>query len=147
MKAALLFTILFVMASATPAHAEQFRQFGDYTVHYSAFTTDILTPSVAKSYGIRRSKNRALLNITVLKKVIDAPGRPVKARVDASATNLSAQLRELHVRELTETDAVYYLAETVVNDGETLKYDLEVTPEGEATTYRFSFYQQFGSTH
>ena len=40
--------------------AEQSKSFGDYTVHYSAFTTDILTPAVAKSYRIPRSKYRAL---------------------------------------------------------------------------------------
>ena len=53
---------------AGSAIAEQFETFGDYTIHYSVFTTDVLSEEIAKSYGIARSKNRALLNISILKK-------------------------------------------------------------------------------
>ena len=49
-------------------NAEQFKTFGDYTVHYSAFTTDTLSPSIAKSYKILRSKNRIMVNLSILKK-------------------------------------------------------------------------------
>ena len=128
---------------ATPAGAEQFMSFGNYTIHYSAFTTDILTPEVAKAYGIQRSKNRALLNVSVLKKVMGTTGQPVRARIKGTATNLNAQLRELSLRELNEHGAIYYIAQTSVDDGETLKYELSVTPEGESEPYTFSFQQQF----
>lgn len=134
---------LFLGAIPFVAGAEQAKIFGDYTIHYSAFTTDILTPEVAKAYRIQRSKNRALLNISVLKKVMGTTGQPVKAAVQASATNLSAQLRELEVRELNEHGAIYYIAETPVNNEETLKYILNVTPEGEPQAFAFSFDQQF----
>ncbi len=139
-------TILLTVGIAITAFnvsAEQSKSFGDYTVHFSAFTTDILTPAVARSYRIPRSKNRALLNISVLKKVMNTPGSPVKAKVDATATNLSSQLRQLKVRELTEYGAIYYLAETTVNNEETLKYTLTIQPEGETEPYTFSFQQQF----
>ena len=136
--------LLFLLLVAAPlVQAEQARTFGDYTVHYSAFSTDILSPEVAKSYQIPRSKNRALLNISVLKKVMGTTGQPVKAQVKATATNLSAQLRELEVRELTEHGAIYYIAQTAVNDEETLRYDLSIKPEGEDTVFDFSFQQQF----
>ena len=124
-------------------HAEQSKSFGDYTVHFSAFTTDILTPEVAKSYRISRSKNRALLNISVLKKVMGTAGSPVRASVEATATNLSAQLRELDVRELNEHGAIYYIAETTVNNEETLKYSLVITPDGDNQPFSFTFQQQF----
>jgi len=126
-----------------PAAAEQSIAFGDYTVHYSAFTTDILTPEVAKVYGIARSKNRALLNISVLKKVMGTTGQPVRAAVKATATNLSAQLRELSVRELDEHGAIYYIAETAVAHEETLKFSVQVVPENQAAPFQFSFDQQF----
>ena len=125
------------------ACAEQSESFGDYTIHYSAFTTEMLTPEVAKSYNIQRSKNRAMLNVSVLKKVMGTTGQPVKASVNATATNLSSQLRELQMRELTEQGAIYYIAETPVNNGETLKYTLTVLPEGEQQAHTFSFQQQF----
>ena len=138
----LIFSML--LAVAPPfANAEQAKVFGDYTVHYSAFSTDILTPEVAKSYQIPRSKNRALLNISVLKKLMGTTGQPVKADVRATATNLSAQLRELDVRELMEHGAVYYIAQTTVANEETLRYDISITPEGESAPFTFSFDQQF----
>ena len=126
-----------------PAGAEQSKTFGDYTIHYSAFTTDILAPDIAKNSQITRSKNRALLNISVLKKVMGTTGQPVRAAVKATATNLSAQLQELKVRELDEHGAIYYLAETGIGNEETLKYSVSVVPEGETTPFEFSFDQQF----
>ncbi|MFQ5659465.1 MAG: DUF4426 domain-containing protein [Gammaproteobacteria bacterium] len=143
MRGVVPFFIFALAAFTAPANAEQYREFGDYTVHYSVFTTDILSPAVAKSYRIPRSKNRALLNISVLKKVMGTTGKPVKARIEATAANLSAQLRHLDIRELTEPGAIYYLAETSVSDGEILKYTLNITPEGEANPFTFSFQQQF----
>ena len=140
----LLILLALAMATATfSVNAEQSKSFGDYTVHFSAFTTDILSPEVAKSYRIPRSKNRALLNISVLKKVMNTLGSPVKAKIHATATNLSSQLRELKMRELNEDGATYYIAETTVNNEETLKYTLTITPAGESETYTFSFHQQF----
>ena len=123
--------------------AEQSKSFGEYTVHFNAFTTDILTSAVAKSYGIPRSKNRALLNVTVLKKVMNTAGSPVSAKVTATATNLNSQLRELKVRELNEHGAIYYVAETSIDNGETLKYGLNILPAGETTAFSFEFQQQF----
>lgn len=142
-KRFILFVSVIVATAGIPAHAEQFRTFGDYTVHYSAFTTDILSASIAKAYKIQRSKNRVLLNISVLKKVMGTTGKPVKAIIEVSTTNLSEQLRQLKVKELAENDAIYYLAMTKVNDGEILKYTLTITPESEQEAYTFSFTQQF----
>ena len=81
-----LITLLLLTAGLTVS-AEQSKTFGDYTIHYVAFTTDMLSPEVARLYKIRRSKNRAILNISVLKKVMGTTGQPVKAQVEATATN------------------------------------------------------------
>ena len=40
---------------------------GDYVVHFSAQSTDQLPPAVALGYAIVRSKNRAMLNVAVLR--------------------------------------------------------------------------------
>lgn len=139
-KIKLILALLFFSAVV---YADQSKDFGDYTIHYSAFTTDVLSPDVARGYNITRSKNRALLNISVLKKVMDSSIKPVKAEVVASATNLSAQLKSIGVRELNDQGAIYYIAEIPVSHRETLKFSLAITPEGEQNTYRFSFDQQF----
>ena len=124
-------------------NAEQSKDFGDYTVHYSAFTTDILSPAVAKAYRITRSKNRAMINVSILKKVMGTTGTPSRATVVASATNLNNQLREVEFREVLEEGAIYYLAEVPVTNGETLKFSLNITPEAETEAYKFSFQEQF----
>lgn len=139
----LLFTALILLALPLTAQAEQSKVFGNYTVHYSAFTTDNLTPSVARAYNIPRSKKRALLNISVLKKTADGSSKPTRVNIKGTATNLSQQLRELSLREISEKGAIYYIAETPVDNAETLKYNLEISPEGETTTYKLSFQEQF----
>jgi len=139
----LFFTALLSLALPFTVQAEQSQNFGKYTVHYSAFTTDNLTPSVAKQYNIPRSKKRALLNVSVLKKTADGSSKPTRVSIKGTTTNLSQQLRELNLREVSEKGAIYYIAETPVDNAETLKYHLVVTPEGENTTYKLSFQEQF----
>lgn len=133
---------IFFCLSGT-AQAEQSMSYGDYTVHYSAFSTDVLNPVVAKQYRIQRSKSRALLNVSVLKKVMGTTGKPVRASITGSATNLSQQLRELSIRELTEEGAIYYIAVVNVSNNETLKFKLDITPEGEDQTFTMTFDQAF----
>ena len=140
-------SLLLISLLTLPAQAEQAKTFGDYVVHYNAFTTNILSPQIAKLYKITRSNNRALLNISILRKNGKSTmGEPVKARVTATATNMNSQLRRLEVRELVEAGnpgAIYYLAETPVNNGETLTYKVDFIPEGQQRAYSFSFQQQF----
>lgn len=139
----LFFLTLFSLAIPLPGQAEQAKDFGKYMIHYSAYTTDNLTPSVAKQYNIKRNKKYALLNISVLKKMSDAPGKPASAKVRGTATNLSQQLKELSFREIAEQGAIYYIATTSVNNAEILKYNIEVLPEGEQITHTLAFDQQF----
>ena len=138
-----VFLTVLLMTAGLAVNAEQSKTFGDYTIHYAAFTTDLLSPEVARLYKIRRSKNRAIINISVLKKVLGTTGQPVKAQVQASATNLNRQLKNLNTRELSSNGAIYYIAETSVNNEETLNFDLNIVPEGETVALSFSFRQQF----
>ncbi len=143
-KAVYLTAVLLLVASPFAA-AEQSKAFGNYTVHYNALRTDNLTPSVAGLYNITRSKNRALINISVIKNEGDNTliGDPVKANISGTVKNLSEQLRELNLKEISENNAIYYIAETPINNEEVLKFSLDITPEGADTTYNLSFQQQF----
>ena len=141
----LCFSLIF-LSVALPASAEQSKTFGAYTVHYNAFTTNSLSPDIAKLYNIKRSNNRALLNVSILKQDMGATTKPVKARVTATTTNMNSQLNQLTVRELVEAGepgAIYYLAETTVNNGDMLTYNVSLTPDGEKETFTFNFQQQF----
>ena len=86
--------------------AQQSQDFGDYVVHYNALNTNLIPPQVAKAYGIQRSSSRALLNITVLKKVMDNPGTPVKAEIATTSTNLTGQRRQIEMREILEPEGI-----------------------------------------
>lgn len=125
------------------ALAEQSKTFGDFVIHYNAFTTEMLTPAVAKQYGIKRSKNRAMYNITVLKKVMGTTGKPVEAKVTGHASNLSRQMKTLNPRKVTEGPAIYYIGDLTVTDKETLKFVFKVTPSGKTTPFDLTFTKQF----
>jgi hypothetical protein len=125
--------------------AENSQDFGDYVVHFNALNTDLLPPKVATEYGIKRSGNRAMLNVVVLRKVLGATGQPVPASVTGTATALSGQQRELTLREIREPNAIYYISDFGVDHEETLRFQLKVRPEGESDIFQVEFRQQFFS--
>lgn len=125
------------------ASAQSAEEFDGYVVHFHSLTTDTLSPDIASAYNIRRSRTRAMLNVSVLEKQDDAPHKPVEAAVDATATNLNGQLRNLQVRPIQEGDAVYYIAEFRVSHEETLDFEIEVTPEGSNQSHTVNFRRQF----
>jgi hypothetical protein len=133
--------LLFVLF-ASMAQGEQSTDLGDAVVHYNAVRTDFFDPQIAKAYGIKRSKNRALLTITVLKKRMGLASQPARAQVSAKAVNLSKQVKKLNVREIADGRAIYYIAEFPITNKETLDFTVQVTPEG-GQQETLSFRQRF----
>lgn len=135
------------LSEAAPSSLEAHRDFGDYRIHFNALNTDSLAPQVAKAYGIVRSKNRGMLNVSLMRKAEQGSGRPVKGKVAVNAANLTGQLKVVNLREITEGEgdyvAIYYIGEFPVADGETLIFDLAVTPAGEKVSYKIRFQKQF----
>ena len=143
-RSARLLGLLLLILLAPAAEAQQSQDFGDYVVHYNAFNADLITPEIARAYGIQRSSSRAVLNITVLKKVMDTPGTPTHASVSAEATNLTGQRREIPVREIDEAGgAIYYLGEFPVHNLETWRFEVEIRVEDEPEPFLLRFQQQF----
>ncbi len=141
-----LYKVLFIFALALvslDSHAESSKEFGDYVVHYNAFRSDTISPEVAKQYDLARANNRILINIAVLKKVMNTTGKPTAAKVTGHASNLTGQLKQLKFKEITEGNAIYYLAETKISDGEFLKFDLKIVPEGGERAARLRFDKRF----
>jgi len=144
MKPILSLALLFAALSLPLAsEAQQAQDFGQYVVHYNALNTNLIPPQVAKAYGIQRSPSRALLNITVLKKVMNNPGTPVSAAVTASATNLTGQLRDIDMHEINDAGAVYYVGEFPVHNLETYRFDVKVAVEGQPEPFTVKFTHQF----
>jgi len=142
-KAGLLLIITLLCLMPFAAQAERSVTFGDYTLHYNVITTDNLQPEVAKAYEISRSKNRAMLNIVILKNVMGTPGQPVTGKLTGTAKNLSNQMRTLAMREIKEANAIYYISEFRVSNNEVLNFDIDVLPVGEKQAYTLKFKQQF----
>lgn len=121
--------------TAEPASAS-FVDIGNHVVHFSAQSTDQLPPEVARAYNIVRSKNRAMLNVSVLQEGTDTP---VTADVAVKTVNLTGQLKNVTMRMIQEQEAIYYIGETPVANQETLIFDISVRPDGveKATDVRF----------
>lgn len=124
---------------AQPAAASS-SDIGDHVVHFSAQSTDQLPADIAQIYNIVRSKNRAMLNVSVLE---EASGTPVTATVTVKTQNLTGQLKNVTMREIREQEAIYYIGETPVANRETLIFDISVTPAGETSPSEVRFKRQF----
>lgn len=120
-----------------------FETFGDHVVHFNAQSTTMLPLEVARAFGIRRSPNRAMLNITVLRTDGAGSGAPVTAVVVVNAANLLRQAKSVEIRELREGDAIYYIGELAVANEEIVTFNISVQPEGVEQAHEFSFRQQF----
>lgn len=129
-------------ADVLPA-TESHMDFGDYVVYFNALTTDQLTPDIASEYGIVRSKSRALLNVSIHRKVGNGITEAVAGTVSASATNLNGQLKNMTLREIREDKAIYYVGELGVTDSEVLIYTVEARPATSSRALSLRFKRQF----
>lgn len=137
----LLFALLITVSGASLAENSQ--DFGDYVVHFNALNTTYLPPTATREYSIKRSKNRGMINIAVLRKTLGTAGKPAAAEVQASATNLTGQKREISLREVREGTAIYYIGDFPITNEETLRFQVTVKPEGQKESYEVNFKQEF----
>lgn len=130
--------VLLSMSWIHPAHAEQSKKIDGYTIYYSALPTTFLTAKVASDYNIKRSRNRAMINIAIRKE-----GKPVIAAVSATAVNLSKQLKKVFMRPIHDGQVVYYIGEVPVANRETLNFTVNITPENTNKNLKISFQEKF----
>ena len=129
---------------AQPAGATS-ADIGNHVVHFSAQSTDHLPPAVAREYNIVRSKNRAMLNVSVLRK---PDNLPVSADVTVNTVNLTGQLKNVTMRKIEEPGdnvAIYYIGDTTVANREVLVFDISIKPDGEGSSSQVRFKRQFYS--
>jgi hypothetical protein len=122
---------------------ESSKDFGEYVVYFNALNTDQLTPEIASQYSIVRSKSRAMLNVSIHRKLANGQTEAVTGAVTASAINLSGQLKTMTLREIREDQAVYYIGELAVTDGEVLIYTIDATPGNDPSRFTVRFKKQF----
>ena len=126
-------------APSEPTH----QVFGDFEVHYNALRTDELAPEVARAYGIERSANRVMLNVSLLKRNPDGSTTPVDGKVTATAYNLNGQLKDLEMRRITEGASVYFIGEVGISGSEILVFDIDAAPLDQSAKYTVQFKREF----
>ena len=119
--------------AADAARPERKQDFGDVTVHYSAFTSSMLQPDIAAATGLVRSKNQGVLNIAVLK-----AGKPATAVVSGTVKDLTGRSSPLSFRQITDQGAVYYIAQFKIAQADTLTFDLNIETGGLSHTLSFN---------
>ncbi|CAA0082086.1 Uncharacterised protein [BD1-7 clade bacterium] len=112
--------------------------FGDYTVHYSTFNTSFLTPDVAKSVGVVRSKRKGMMTIAVLKKNTEGKESNASASVTGSAYDLIVT-KNLDFKQVREQNAVYYLATFDIENKIDVYFTVNVQPDPNQDPFVINF--------
>lgn len=112
----------------------------EYDVHYSAFNSTFLDPAVAKQYGLVRSKAMGVINVSVIQRQPDGSTKAVRSVIEGRVSNEIQQQKMLGFQQVSEGEAIYYLAQVQFNEAKRLTFDLTLYPQGqtEALYHRFS---------
>ncbi|MGL6336680.1 DUF4426 domain-containing protein [Aeromonas jandaei] len=129
---------LLALLMTLPLRAEQMKELGPWQVHYNAFNSSFLTPEVAKTYGLERSRYNGIINIAVQ----DKQGKAQAVSVTGEAKNLTGTIRDLSFQEVKEGDAIYYLATLPYRNEDTYQFTLKIMGGGQQQilTFQQTFY-------
>jgi hypothetical protein len=128
--------MLLALCLSLPVLAERKKSFDDLDVHYSVFNSSFLQPEVAAAKQLVRGKNQGVVNIAVLK-----AGKPSMATVSGVAKDLVGREQPLTFRQVTEGEAIYYLAQFTITQQEMLRFTLNVSAGG-SEAHRLEFNQE-----
>jgi hypothetical protein len=142
-RIAALISALLMLLPCLSVLADNSTRIPGYTIHHNALNSDFLTPEIADSYGIQRSKYRGLLNVSVIREKPGTTGQAVSARIKVKAANLMDIPKNIELREVREGEAIYYLGDFPITDREIVNFRLEVTPEGMTNPVEANLTQQF----
>ena len=137
----LVLSIITLLSSAT--YAEQKKVFGNFEVHYMGLTTSELDPTVARAYGIKRSRNEGYLMISLLK--TDEGVMPIawNGKLEAEMSNLIGQKKTLEFTRIQESNALYFYSTFDFYDANHYRFHIKVTPDGQKRTFDVKFDQKF----
>lgn len=102
----------------------QSRKFGNLEVNYTALPSTFIQANIAKTYGIKRSKHIGLVNINVRDKSKKLTSQ--KATITGTGKNLIGQSIPLKFKQITEGDAIYYIAPYQFTDREMVNFDIQI---------------------
>jgi len=122
--------------SPTPPSARQAQappeatmQVGDMLVRANALPTTAIGEAVAHQYGVERDPGTVMLLVGV-RRDIEGDETALPARVTATAADLLGKRQQLEMREVRSGEFIDYVGTARVIAPDTLRFDVEVTPEG-----------------
>lgn len=143
-KQPLLFILaIFLLGGSQCLLAENSKEFNQHIIYYNAFPTDTLPTQVTKQYGLKRSKNMAMVNLSVVKKGDGSMPFGMKASIKGTLKNLMGQSRDIEFREIKEGHAVYYIAQIGVQNKEVVNFYIDIKPDGSDDKYEIKFSKKF----
>ncbi|MCK6189030.1 MULTISPECIES: DUF4426 domain-containing protein [unclassified Pseudomonas] len=119
--------------AADTIDANRKKDFGDITVHYNTFTSSFLSPETAQKIGVVRSKEKGLINVTVIKGVT-----PVTAQVTGTIKDLGGKSEILTFKQIEEKGGISYLAPYSVTQREYKTFTINVETGGKAHGFQFN---------
>lgn len=134
--AKILLSLGLCLGLSLPALAERKVSFADIEVHYNAFNSSFLQPDIAAAKELVRSKNQGVLNIAILK-----AGKASTGTVTGQIKDLASREQPLTFRQVTEGEAIYYLAQFPITHHEQLRFSITVNVTGGAS-HSFEFNQE-----
>ncbi len=136
------FFLLMSISVQADSNRKTSKEYTDHIVYFNAFPTDSLPSSMTKQYGLKRSKNYAMINISVMEKGAGVP-TGTKSKVTGQLKNLMGQSREIEFREIKEGKAIYYIAQIGVQSKETVNFYIDIMPDGGKEKYEIKFSKKF----
>jgi len=127
--------ISFSLVASFTTQAAQFKTFSNLEVHYIALPSTFIKPSIAKQYGIKRSKTNGLLNISILNNRQNNSAVP--ATLTGTGKNLIGQTYSLTFTEVKEGKAIYYLAEYPYLNEEIVNFEINIKTSNKSNTLKF----------
>ena len=126
--AALLALILLPLAAAAGETTA-----GAYTIRYNALTANFLPQSTTDKLGIESSLHQGVVNVTVLKGS-GAAATSVPAEVAGKASTLTGARVPIRFQRVSDRGGESWIGSFKVPGNDTLRFDLEVTPQGGSAT-------------
>ena len=99
---------------------------GEYTVYLNTSYTKDISNDIAIKYGIKKSDNRIMLNVSILK---NQSRKSVEGAITIDVTNLLGQKKAVKEMKVVENDSVSYAFFSDISNQETLIYNLSISPE------------------
>lgn len=128
-----------MISALSLAEVESRKDFEHYSVHYSVFSSTSISPEIAALHNIKRGKDVALINITVIDNSSEEKTFGQIAKVSGTAANLMQQQKQLDFIEIKEPGTVYYIATLRHINEEVMHFEIEAQPKNVQEPFRFKF--------